>query len=106
VLEVGTYQTKAGYAGEDTPKFVFPSVRMSSPKPCCTLCAAWQCTCTNLACSCGVQHHWHGHLLQSVGAVGGGPDGMEVDGAKRTLYVGTHALSRRRDHMEVRLRLG
>jgi hypothetical protein len=26
VLDVGTYHTKAGYAGEDTPKFVFPSV--------------------------------------------------------------------------------
>jgi actin-related protein len=25
VLDVGTYQVKAGYAGEDTPKFVFPS---------------------------------------------------------------------------------
>ena len=41
--------------------------------------------------------------LQSVGAVGGGPDGMDVDGgATRKLYVGTHALSQRRDHMEVR----
>jgi hypothetical protein len=26
VLDVGTYQVKAGYAGEDTPKFAFPSV--------------------------------------------------------------------------------
>lgn len=41
--------------------------------------------------------------VQAVGALGGGADGMEVDGAKRTLYVGTHALSHRRDHMEVRL---
>ena len=31
VLDVGTYQVKAGYAGEDTPKFVFPSVRSSEP---------------------------------------------------------------------------
>lgn len=65
VLDLGTYHVKAGYAGEDTPKYVFPS---------------------------------------SVGAVGGGgPDGMEVDGAagKRTLYVGTHALSHRRDGMEI-----
>ena len=30
VLDVGTYQVKAGYAGEDTPKFVFPSVRVSA----------------------------------------------------------------------------
>lgn len=36
-----------------------------------------------------------------MGAIGGGPDGMEVDGAKRTLYVGTHSLAHRRDGMEV-----
>ncbi|KAI7838059.1 hypothetical protein COHA_008142 [Chlorella ohadii] len=62
VLDIGTYAVKAGYAGEDTPKYVFPS---------------------------------------SVGAIGGGPDGMEVDGAKRTLYVGTHSLAHRRDGMEI-----
>lgn len=40
--------------------------------------------------------------VQSVGVLGSsGPDGMEVDGAKRTLHVGTHALSHRRDGMEV-----
>lgn len=27
VLDIGTYAVKAGYAGEDTPKYVFPSVR-------------------------------------------------------------------------------
>ena len=27
VLDVGTYQVKAGYAGEDAPKFICPSVR-------------------------------------------------------------------------------
>jgi hypothetical protein len=32
VLDIGTYQTKAGYAGEDAPKFVFPSVRGRSPR--------------------------------------------------------------------------
>eukprot|EP00887_Chlorella_sp_A99_P001810 scaffold19.g1810.t1 len=26
VFDIGTYQVKAGYAGEDTPKYVFPSV--------------------------------------------------------------------------------
>ena len=26
VIDVGTYQVKAGYAGEDTPKFISPSV--------------------------------------------------------------------------------
>ncbi|PSC76499.1 Actin-related 4 isoform C [Micractinium conductrix] len=63
VLDLGSQQTKAGYAGEDTPKYVFPS---------------------------------------SVGVVGG--DSMDVDGGsggKRTLYVGTHALSHRREGMEI-----
>lgn len=27
VLDLGTYQAKVGYAGDDTPKYVFPSVR-------------------------------------------------------------------------------
>ncbi len=27
VLDLGSYQVKAGYAGEDTPKYIFPSVR-------------------------------------------------------------------------------
>lgn len=27
VLDLGTYMCKAGYAGDDTPKAVFPSVR-------------------------------------------------------------------------------
>ncbi|KAL4856209.1 Actin-related protein 4 [Chlorella vulgaris] len=62
VLDVGTYHTKAGYAGEDTPKFVFPS---------------------------------------AVGSLSGGANGMDIDGAKRTLYVGTHALTHRRDKMEI-----
>lgn len=43
-----------------------------------------------------------GGWAQVAGALGGGPDGMEVDGAKRTLHVGTHALSHRRDNMEAR----
>ena len=51
---------------------------------------------------------WQSRMVQSVGAVGGGggEDGMDVDGggalpSKRTLYVGTHAMSIRRDGMEV-----
>lgn len=27
VLDLGSYQVKAGYAGDDAPKYVFPSVR-------------------------------------------------------------------------------
>ena len=31
VLDVGSYTVKAGYAGEDTPKAVYPSVRYQLP---------------------------------------------------------------------------
>lgn len=30
VLDLGTWQTKAGYAGDDTPKAVFPSVGVAA----------------------------------------------------------------------------
>ncbi len=33
VLDLGTLQVKAGYAGEDTPKYVFPSVRLLLCRP-------------------------------------------------------------------------
>eukprot|EP00899_Mesostigma_viride_P024725 jgi/Mesvir1/5437/Mv15496-RA.1 len=72
VLDVGSYMCKAGYAGEDTPKAVFPSL---------------------------------------VGAIardgtGGGDAAMADAGAppeksKRDLYVGTNAVSYRRDGMEM-----
>lgn len=31
VLDMGSYQCKAGYAGEDTPRVVFGTVRSSGP---------------------------------------------------------------------------
>jgi len=34
VIDVGSYSCKAGYAGDDTPKAVFPSVR-EMPPSCC-----------------------------------------------------------------------
>lgn len=136
MLDIGTYAVKAGYAGEDTPKYVFPSVRRlcALPPTACMLGRCFQlpllivdwspCSRRSVAHStlhramlpaCASCHAAAGELapitcimllppflpLQSVGAIGGGPDGMEVDGAKRTLYVGTHALAHRRDGMEV-----
>lgn len=32
-MDIGSTCTKAGHAGEDCPKFVFPSVRTCSPQP-------------------------------------------------------------------------
>ncbi len=89
VLDVGTYQVKAGYAGEDTPKFVFPSVSPQTralprppPPPLTPLPSP-----------------------QAVG-VGGKPlsdgaDKMDVDSSAGQYHVGTHALGLRRDGMEV-----
>ncbi|KAK2976496.1 hypothetical protein RJ640_001041, partial [Escallonia rubra] len=88
VLDLGSHTCKAGYAGEDAPKAVFPSVR-------------------TLTFLCYV-------YVKVVGSL----DQMEVDepdepeknsGAvldtkskgKRKLYVGSQALGFRRDHMEV-----
>lgn len=33
VIEIGSANAKAGYAGEETPKSVFPSVRPPPPLP-------------------------------------------------------------------------
>ncbi|GAB4819418.1 hypothetical protein N2152v2_006464 [Parachlorella kessleri] len=71
VIDIGTHSVKAGYAGEDTPKLLFPS--------------AVGCTSRD-------------------GGAAPAADSMEVDGQLqpgRQFYVGTHALSFRRDHMEV-----
>lgn len=126
VLDIGTHAVKAGYAGEDTPKYVFPSVRLVCSLACLLpwrhAAAAAAVVCMRCMCllsmpmpvlcqpSLGCCHPPFAHAsvsacicaFQSVGAIGGGPDGMEVDGAKRTLYVGTHSLAHRRDGMEVR----
>jgi actin-like protein 6A len=98
VIDVGTYQVKAGYAGEDTPKFIFPSVRpwpllrRAAPLPP----ARSACLLTpRRACS----------VAQAVGQTGdaaaNGSDKMDLDGTGRTLHVGSHALAFRRDGMEV-----
>ena len=50
VLDIGTDAVKAGYAGEDTPKYVFPSVRLV-----CTLlacCHGATLPLQSLSCAC------------------------------------------------------
>ena len=119
VLDIGTYQVKAGYAGEDAPKYVFPSVRcqhaccLPLPSSLLPLSLAGCCRLElHITAACRHSTPAERELIlsplacagcpQSVGAVGGDPDGMDVDGgAARKLYVGTHALSQRRDNMEV-----
>nr|ADI46900.1 ARP4m [Volvox carteri f. nagariensis] len=76
VLDLGTHSCKAGYAGDDTPKAVFPSVSAL------------------VACSL---------KFQMVGIHPGANGSMEVDGpnAGRRLSVGYQALSGKQLGMEV-----
>ncbi|CAL9776942.1 unnamed protein product [Musa acuminata subsp. burmannicoides] len=78
VLDLGSYTCKAGYAGEDAPKAVFPSVVGS----------IYQAGATD-----EVKHEKDSDSMY---------DSENADKIKtRKLYVGTQALGYRRDHMEV-----
>ncbi|CAL9132401.1 unnamed protein product [Musa textilis] len=78
VLDLGSYTCKAGYAGEDAPKAVFPSVVGS----------IYQAGATD-----EVKHEKDSDSMY---------DSENADKTKtRKLYVGTQALGYRRDHMEV-----
>lgn len=117
VIDVGTYSVKSGYAGEDTPKFVFPSVCFGAEKKLLVLAHLLRPPSSRqkrpaqpaLESSQGPRHSCRA-LLQAVGCInrdGGaapGADSMDVDGQPkqgRQFFVGTHAMSYRRDHMEV-----
>ncbi|KAB1212648.1 Actin-related protein 4 [Morella rubra] len=85
VIDLGSHTCKAGYAGEDAPKAVFPSVvgaidQMEVDDP--------EKTENN-----------SGSAVDSKGSV----RTLDSDKSKgkRKLYVGSHALGFRRDHMEV-----
>ncbi|CAK9147782.1 unnamed protein product [Ilex paraguariensis] len=105
VIDLGSHTCKAGYAGEDAPKAVFPSVVIL---PSLILCYA------NGILSDPVMGISNGYVTGVVGSI----DQMEVDdldkpeknsGAgvdskskgKRKLYVGSQALGYRRDQMQV-----
>ncbi|KAJ8490886.1 hypothetical protein OPV22_012607 [Ensete ventricosum] len=78
VLDLGSYTCKAGYAGEDAPKAVFPSVVGS----------IYQAGATD-----EVKHEKDSDSMY---------DSENADKTKtRKLYVGTQALGYRRGHMEV-----
>ncbi|CAD5164519.1 unnamed protein product [Musa acuminata subsp. malaccensis] len=78
VLDLGSYTCKAGYAGEDAPKAVFPSAVGS----------IYQAGATD-----EVKHEKDSDSMY---------DSENADKIKtRKLYVGTQALGYRRDHMEV-----
>ena len=73
VLDIGSYAVKAGYAGEDTPKYVFPSVR------CCRRLARLPAGRAATACRCQLRRQHLSadacppapHIHIHTGAVGG-----------------------------------
>lgn len=87
VLDLGSHTCKAGYAGEDAPKAVFPSVVGSIEQ-------------TGMADAVKVE----GDLESSDAKMNVNLD-SEKSKSKRKLYVGSQALGYRRDFMEVILAL-
>ncbi|XP_020519147.1 actin-related protein 4 isoform X3 [Amborella trichopoda] len=85
VLDLGSHTCKAGYAGEDAPKAVFPSVVGSIEQ-------------SGLDDAVGIEKE-----SQSVSEAKNGIKTIDSDKAKtkRKLYVGSQALGYRRDYMEV-----
>lgn len=130
VVDLGTWQVKAGYAGDDTPKAVFPSVRARARR---TAQCTQQCTQQErqqkqqqqllqhrptAACTAAAQQaHQRADAcrvaFQLAGVVAASADanGMEVDGqpapaaaagSGRKLFMGSQELGYPRQHMEVR----
>lgn len=83
VLDLGSHTCKAGYAGEDAPKAVFPSVVGSIEQ-------------TGMADAVKVEGD-----LESSDAKMNVKQDSEKSKSKRKLYVGSQALGYRRDFMEV-----
>ncbi|XP_078161240.1 actin-related protein 4 [Carex rostrata] len=85
VVDLGSYSCKAGYAGEDAPKAVFPS--------------AVGCI-DQMEVDSDAKPEKEGDSAQDPKSSAKPPDN-DKSKAKRKLYVGTQALDYRRDHMEV-----
>ena len=102
VIDLGSSTAKAGYAGDDTPKCYFPSVRLRC-KACTVVCEI---------CTAGVPDaHSTITVLQFVGNLpaqaGAGTKGevkreASANGADHArLLVGNNAVDLARDYMEV-----
>lgn len=85
VVDLGSYSCKAGYAGEDAPKAVFPSVVGSIDQ---------------MEVDSEAKPDKEGDSTQDAKSSAKEPDN-DKSKTKRKLYVGTQALDYRRDHMEV-----
>ncbi|XP_068649759.1 actin-related protein 4-like isoform X2 [Aristolochia californica] len=82
VLDLGSHTCKAGYAGEDAPKTVFPSVIGSIEQT-------------------GAVYNERDSEAPTDDKSGNRPFDAEKTKTKHKLYVGSQALGYRRDHMEV-----
>uniref|UniRef100_F6GTJ1 Actin-related protein 4A n=1 Tax=Vitis vinifera TaxID=29760 RepID=F6GTJ1_VITVI len=84
VIDLGSHTCKAGYAGEDAPKAVFPSVVGSIDQ-------------MEVDDPANTENSGSGNDSKNTGR----PFDSEKSKGKRKLYVGSQALGHRRDHMEV-----
>ncbi|GKV37855.1 hypothetical protein SLEP1_g45827 [Rubroshorea leprosula] len=82
VIDLGSHTCKAGYAGEDAPKAVFPSVVGSIDQM-------------------DVDEEAANNTEQSDSKGNNGDPNSNKGKGKRKLYVGSQSLGFRRDHMEV-----
>ena len=96
VLDVGTYQVKAGYAGEDAPKFICPSVRLIFYSF-GILCHALIPLCPINVCIVQVV----GVGGESLAAAKKGSDSAAMETDERMIRAGVNALEVPRDNMEV-----
>ncbi|OIW10042.1 hypothetical protein TanjilG_32782 [Lupinus angustifolius] len=85
VIDLGSHTCKAGYAGEDAPKAVFPSVVGAIDQ---------------------MDIHGHGDAAENMGAAVEIQNNAKSLDSEKTkgkckLYVGSQSLGYRRDHMEV-----
>ena len=90
VLDLGAGSVKAGYAGEDTPKAIFPSVR---PATLLVLCLCFDIH-TVVLCR-------DRRALSQVVCCREGPAAADGKVPQRERFVGSQALGFRRDNMEV-----
>ena len=101
VVDLGSHSCKAGYAGEDAPKAVFPSVSTL-----CHLFSKYNVCFHAILQMCFVYDSNKNGSAKVVGCSQSVlSDGLKTEGeaevGKRVLYVGTHSLGYRRDNMEV-----
>ena len=112
MIDLGSHTCKAGYAGEDAPKAVFPSVRQVQATFFLIFCVSifdlptlfmliFFCLFVKVVGSIDQMDDDDDNENNDSKANNNSVDSNKPKG-KRRLYVGSQALGFRRDHMEVR----